>query len=119
MTQIQSKKKFFKKSKFSSLSKTYTDNRLIMGNIRPQEMKYGMATKVTKEIGYTDCGCQAGFRPGLVLDPFIGSGTTALVARSLGRSYVGIELKPDYLEIAEKRLAKMTQPIKAAAGARK
>ena len=42
---------------------------------------------------------------GVVLDPFMGSGTTALVARQLNRRYVGIELNPAYVEIAEKRLA--------------
>lgn len=36
----------------------------------------------------------------IVLDPFIGSGTTAKVSKKLGRKYVGIELNPDYIEIA-------------------
>ena len=40
----------------------------------------------------------------LVLDPFIGSGTTARVASVLGRHFVGIELNPDYVELAGRRL---------------
>ncbi len=40
-----------------------------------------------------------------VLDPFLGSGTTAVVAKKLGRNYIGIELNPEYIKIAEKRLA--------------
>lgn len=40
----------------------------------------------------------------LVLDPFIGSGTTGQVALSMGRRFVGIELNPEYVEIAERRL---------------
>jgi len=40
-----------------------------------------------------------------VLDPFLGSGTTAAAAESLGRKWTGIELNPDYLEIARKRIA--------------
>lgn len=40
----------------------------------------------------------------LVLDPFMGSGTTAVVAKKLGRQYVGYELEPEYIKIAEKRL---------------
>ena len=46
-------------------------------------------------------GCPVG---GVVLDPFMGAGTTALVARELGRHYIGIELNPEYIGIAEKRL---------------
>jgi site-specific DNA-methyltransferase (adenine-specific) len=41
----------------------------------------------------------------LVLDPFIGSGTTALAAAQSGRHYIGFDLDPGYLEIAEERLA--------------
>lgn len=41
---------------------------------------------------------------GIVLDPFMGSGTTGLVARKLNRNYVGIELSPKYIKIAEKRI---------------
>jgi DNA modification methylase len=40
-----------------------------------------------------------------VLDPFMGAGTTALVARQHGRKYVGIELNPAYIKLAEERLA--------------
>ncbi len=40
----------------------------------------------------------------LILDPFIGSGTTGLVALKLNRRFVGIELNPAYLQIAEHRL---------------
>lgn len=43
-------------------------------------------------------------KDGIVLDPFMGSGTTAVVARKLDRNYTGFELNPDYIKIAEKRL---------------
>lgn len=55
--------------------------------------------------GYTDCGCNAGFQKGIVLDPFFGSGTTALAARQAGRDWLGIELNYEYLQQAKKRLA--------------
>jgi site-specific DNA-methyltransferase (adenine-specific) len=42
---------------------------------------------------------------GLILDPFAGSGTTAVVASKLGRNFFGIELNPEYIKLAEKRLA--------------
>ena len=46
-----------------------------------------------------------GSQPGdLVLDPFIGSGTTGVVALEMERRFVGIELNPDYIRIAENRL---------------
>lgn len=53
-----------------------------------------------------DCikaGCPDG---GTVLDPFMGAGTTALVARKLNRNYIGFELNAEYIKIAEKRLKK-------------
>jgi DNA modification methylase len=61
-------------------------------------------TKQIEFIGYSDCGCNAGFSPGIVLDPFMGSGTTAVVAKKLGRNYIGIEINPDYVKMAEKRI---------------
>jgi DNA modification methylase len=42
---------------------------------------------------------------GIVLDPFMGAGTTALVASKLNRNFIGFELNPDYIEIIKKRLA--------------
>jgi len=42
---------------------------------------------------------------GVVLDPFMGSGTTALVARKYNRQFIGSELNSEYIEIATKRLA--------------
>lgn len=48
----------------------------------------------------------ASSRPGdLVLDPFLGSGTTSVVAKKLGRRFVGIEVDETYCSLAEKRLA--------------
>jgi len=41
----------------------------------------------------------------VVLDPFLGSGTTAVACKMLGRDFIGIEINPDYCRIAEKRLA--------------
>lgn len=41
----------------------------------------------------------------MILDPFFGSGTVGLRAKELGRKYVGLELNPEYIKIAEQRLA--------------
>jgi len=43
---------------------------------------------------------------GLVIDPFFGSGTTGIYARKSNRNYLGIELNPEYVKIAENRLYK-------------
>lgn len=54
-------------------------------------------------------GCPEG---GIVLDPFMGSGTTGLVANKLGRRYIGIELNPEYKEMAEKRIMEESFHVK-------
>jgi len=41
----------------------------------------------------------------IVLDPFVGSGTTAVVCKKLNRKYIGIEISPEYAEISNNRLA--------------
>lgn len=46
-------------------------------------------------------GCPEG---GIILDPFMGSGTACLVAKQLRRNYIGIELNPEYIKIAQKRI---------------
>ena len=72
---------------------------------------WSVATKPFKEAHFATfpeeliepcvlAGCPQG---GLVLDVFFGSGTTGRVASSNGRDYLGIELNPEYIEIAKKR----------------
>ena len=46
---------------------------------------------------------------GIVLDPFLGSGTTAAVAKQMGRHYIGVELNPDYCELAKQRIGGVTE----------
>jgi site-specific DNA-methyltransferase (adenine-specific) len=41
----------------------------------------------------------------LVLDPFVGVGSTALAAKRQGRHYIGFESNPDYVEICRRRLS--------------
>jgi len=53
-----------------------------------------------------------GSRPGdVVLDPFLGSGTTALAAKQLGRKYLGIEREKEYVEIAEARISALSPTL--------
>jgi site-specific DNA-methyltransferase (adenine-specific) len=56
------------------------------------------------------CTCGGGTRPGVVLDPFLGTGTVGAVAQRLGRDWLGIELSPTYAAVAARRL--FSVPIK-------
>jgi hypothetical protein len=63
------------------------------------------------------CKCGPGCAdpiPATVLDPFLGAGTTALVAARLGREWIGIELSPAYAEMARRRVGLAPQLQKAA-----
>ena len=48
---------------------------------------------------------------GVVLDPFLGSGTTAAVAKRLGRKWLGVELNQEYADFARERIAGVTTPM--------
>ena len=50
------------------------------------------------------CSCGAPTVPGVALDPFFGSGTVGVVAEKNGRDWIGIELSPEYAELAKERL---------------
>ena len=75
--------------------------------------KWGDAATVLRTLGHlalrgelkASCGCRAAWEPGVVLDPFIGSGTTAIAAERHGRNWLGIELNPSFARLATKRIA--------------
>lgn len=75
----------------------------------------------TKLLGYrATCTCNAGEPvPCTVLDPFLGSGRTGRVALSMGRDFIGCELNPDYVAIAEEEMARPWKPKSAAKPKRK
>lgn len=54
--------------------------------------EFTFARKVT--TGWTTCGHRGGFIPGVVLDPFMGTGTTLRTASAMGRSAIGVDLQP-------------------------
>ena len=60
----------------------------------------------SKTIGWKpSCSCDTEETTApIILDPFFGSGTVGLVAKKLNRDYIGIELNPEYIEMAEKRI---------------
>ncbi|MEM6325816.1 MAG: site-specific DNA-methyltransferase [Bacteroidota bacterium] len=57
------------------------------------------------------CINASGFDDGLVLDPFMGSGTTAVAAATLGFDYLGFELDPERVEIARARVESESLPL--------
>ncbi len=68
----------------------------------PPPVTLGWKASCAHSVGSVSC---------LVLDPFCGSGTTGLVARCLGRRFVGVELNPDYVEMARRRIAGHSPPF--------
>jgi DNA modification methylase len=48
--------------------------------------------------------CLSFIEGGTILDPFMGSGTTGVAAVKLGRKFIGIEIEPNYFEIACRRI---------------
>jgi DNA modification methylase len=81
--------------------------------LRNKRSVWSVATKPYKEAHFATYPPQliapailAGSSLGdTVLDPFFGSGTTGFVAKNHGRKYIGIELNPEYIKIAETRLS--------------
>ncbi|WP_328995808.1 site-specific DNA-methyltransferase [Kribbella sp. NBC_01245] len=69
--------------------------------------------RVTRRLGATairgallaTCTCEAPSEPAIVLDPFMGAGTTAVAAEKHGRDWLGIELNPDFAQLATDRVA--------------
>jgi DNA modification methylase len=73
-------------------------------------------TRTATITGYA-CACPdttAPTTPGVVLDPFSGTGTTALVAAMLGRHGIGVELNPDYIRLAQWRASDAKERARAA-----
>lgn len=67
------------------------------------------ARTVRKVGDLARCDCFAPSRPGVVLDPFFGTGTVGAVAARNGRDWLGIELSPAYRRLAEERLARVSK----------
>jgi DNA modification methylase len=86
-----------------------------IGSFKPQEMKYGRANRTTTITGYA-CQCPdttAPTTPATVLDPFGGTGTTAMVAKALGRNGISVDLSADYCRLAEWRCNDEASLVKA------
>jgi DNA modification methylase len=85
--------------------------------IRQTDLPTEGGVQVPTTVGWLpSCRCKEAKRPvpAVVLDPFAGSGTTLLVAQRLGRNYLGIELYPRYVAMAERRLAEQQTALEKA-----
>ena len=77
----------------------------------PREICAKCGTAKTRRVqlgplsGWQGCTCaEPDHQPGIVLDPFAGIGTSLLVARRLGRRYIGVELSEKYAAMAAEKL---------------
>lgn len=69
----------------------------------------------TKTVGWEPaCDCSAGTKPCVVLDPFAGAGTVGVVCSKHGRDFVGIELNPEYADMARRRIGDTPMSLFAA-----
>lgn len=76
-------------------------------------LKLGPVVSVSTTGWQPGCKCEGNTGAGvsLVLDPFFGAGTVGVVAKRHGRHYLGIELNPEYVAMAEARIAAERQPV--------
>lgn len=87
---------------------SFTNGKTLLAAEQNSKVGTGQRTCKTETLGWQpSCKCKdAGIVPAVVLDPFSGAATTFLVAQKLNRSAIGIELKPEYIKISDKRLRK-------------
>jgi len=105
-------KTYYEPGKRYSNEKTLTEEAKKQGqNPGPQGMKYGRANAIRYTVGWTKCGCDAGWESGVVLDPFMGSGTVAVVATRLLRRWIGIEISEEYCQMTVNRLKQQVSPL--------
>jgi hypothetical protein len=72
---------------------------------RVDASKSGMGTPTSRTVGWeSSCAHDDDTGSCVVLDPFAGSGTTGMVALRHGRSFIGCELNPDYVDLARERI---------------
>ena len=96
----------------AQLGKGYHDhsNDLDQGMSQDKKMPQPKGGYITKAWMPT-CSCDAPTQPATVLDPFSGSGTTAMVAQKLGRRAIGVDASLEYLKLAEKRVSAVSLPM--------
>lgn len=87
----------FTGARTTGVLRAYTPGRISMGRVHPTEKPVSIMGELVRKCP-----------PGVVADPFSGSGSTLVAAKAEGRSTIGVELDERYCEIAAKRLAQDT-----------
>lgn len=76
---------------------------LMAGDKNPLKRRHPAVFPDKIPFDFINCFCP---EKGVVLDPFVGSGSTAVMATVLGRKYIGIDISKEYCELAEERILK-------------
>jgi DNA modification methylase len=121
------------REKIWEIDRTNAEKQIFKETVNMPEGEYKKATGFTRTVsdifdyclgaerrfvGWRECGCKEEFRPGIVLDIFAGSGTTAVVAQKMGRRWLGIEINPAYITIAQKRINELPKRLDSFFGKR-
>jgi DNA modification methylase len=103
------------KAEYTPCNGAYAEQHIQQSKGKTRSQAGGMPIDGVVTTGWSpSCSCGAPTVPCVVLDTFSGSGTTGVAAIGLGRNYIGIELNPEYIKLAERRLQN-TQPALIAA----
>lgn len=92
-----------KHANFKSLTNPLGRNKRTVWSVAAEQCDVAHFATFPKKL-IEPCILAGSRKDDVILDPFSGAGTTGLVAARLGRSYIGIELNPEYVEISRKRI---------------
>jgi len=108
---VKNKKYYFNQQKEKAVDGTMRNKRT-MWSINTGQYAGAHTAVFPPELlrGPIDAGCPP---DGIVLDPFMGSGTTAAVSKEMGRNFIGFELNPEYITLAEERLVNVSALMKS------
>ena len=93
----------------SKLTSVWSIKHVMFGSSEKNESSYHPCPFPVKLV--EKCITHTTEKGDIVLDPFIGSGTTAVACKRLDRNFIGIEISPDYCKIAEERLKKISKKL--------
>lgn len=87
----------------------YTWNGMIQEDMKNKEYRFHPTQKPIELMKW--CLDMYSKEGQTILDPFMGSGTTAIAAKEMNRNFTGIEISPEYVKIAQDRLSALSEPL--------